>query len=81
METKLKHSVKTYRAAGLEAKWGKVNGGTPAIFVRNPKAEAKHQRETWWMITNRMFDDMKEVGIVEAFTRHTLLGDIFSVEV
>lgn len=76
----MKHCVATYRAAGLEAKWGKVLG-RPCIFIRNPKAKATHQRETWWTVTNTMFEDMKKVGIVEAFTRHTLLGHVFSLTV
>jgi hypothetical protein len=74
----LKHSVETYRAAGLEAKWAKRNG-TPFIYLRNPKAKHAFQRETWWLCDRSMFESMQNAGIVEGFSNHTLLGDVFFV--
>lgn len=75
----MKYQVKTFRDAGLEAKWGKVNKGQPAIFLRNPNSERRHQRETWWLCDNTMFQTMKEHGTLEGFDNCTLFGDIFSV--
>jgi hypothetical protein len=79
MISKLKLSVSTFRAAGLEAKWGKLHSGRPAIFVRNPKSELAHQRDKWWLLTGSMFDSMQNEGVVEAFDRHTILGDVFAI--
>ena len=75
----MKYSVKTLRAAGLEARWTHNRNGAPIIVCRDPLAKAKHQRETWWHIGQKMWDSMKEVGVREAFDRCTLLGDIFSI--
>jgi hypothetical protein len=75
----MKHSVKTYRSAGLEARWGRTRLGAPVIFVRNPNANAAHQRNQWWMVTKSMFDAAQTVGALEAFDRETLLGDVFSI--
>lgn len=75
----MNYSVKPMREAGLEAKWTKTRKGTPIIVARYPKAEEKHQRERFWFVDKKMFDNMQEVGIVEAFERATLLGDIFSI--
>ncbi len=74
----LKHNVATYRSAGLEAKWGKIQG-TPFIFLRSPSSKLKHQRETWWAVTDGMFKRAQQVGVLQAFDEHTLLGDIFSI--
>lgn len=75
----MKHSVSIYRSAGLEARWSRTSNGAPAIFVRNPKATLAHQRDKWWMVTGGMFKAMAKVGVIEAFDRHTMLGDIFSI--
>ncbi len=75
----MKYSVKDFRAAGLEAKWGKTSRGAPFIFARDPKATTKHQREKWWLIDGAAFKTMQEVGIREGFNQHTLLGDFFSI--
>jgi hypothetical protein len=74
----MKHCVATFREAGLEARWIK-RGYTPFIAVRNPSAKLEHQRKTWWLVTKQMFVSMEREGIVEGFTRATLLGDIFAV--
>jgi len=75
----MKHSVATYRSAGLEARWGKARSGAPAIFVRNPSSPLPHQRTTWWLVTRDMFRDMESVEVLEGFNRHTLLADVFSI--
>ena len=77
----MKLSVKTFRAVGLEARWTKTRNGAPCIVVRNPSAKHKHQKETWWMVDNAMWESAKKFGVMEAFDRHTLLGDIFSIGV
>lgn len=79
MESDMKNNVATYRSAGLEARWSRNPAGGPRMLVRNPASPRKHQRETWWQVTRAMFETMKEVGVVEGFDRHTLLGDIFAV--
>ena len=81
METKIKYSVKTLRAAGLEAKWSKLRSGAPIIICRNPSAKLEHQRKTWWHIDAKLWAQMGKLGIVEAFDNITLLGDIFSLPV
>lgn len=73
------YQVKTFRDAGLEAKWGKLRSGAPAIFARDPSAKSKHQRESWWMVDNSMWQRAAKVGIKQAFEEHTLLGDFFSI--
>lgn len=75
----MKYQVKTFRDAGLECKWGKVNQGRPAIFVRDPNAKTKHQREKWWVCDKPMWDAMHKLGIIEGFNSATVFGDIFSV--
>ena len=75
------YRVKTFRDAGLEAKWGKTRSGTPCVFARSPDAKSKHQRETWWMVDNAMWKRASVVGIRQAFEEHTLLGDVFSIAV
>ncbi len=77
----MKHRVGTYRAAGLEAKWSKTRVGQPYIVVRDPNAEFEHQRVTWWRVDNSMYQDMKKIGIREAFGNHTILGDVLSIPV
>lgn len=75
------NKVSTYRSAGLEARWGKDRKGRPFtfIFIRNSQAPHPHQRDTWWIVSRSMFETMAEVGIVEGFSWHTLLGDVFSI--
>jgi hypothetical protein len=76
------YRVKTFRDAGLEAKWGKTSPyGGPVIYARCPNAKAKHQREQWWMVDHAMWRRASVVGIRQAFEEHTLLGDIFSIAV
>lgn len=75
----MKYSVKDFRAAGLEAKWGKTSRGAPFIFARDPNATTAHQRNKFWLIDGGTFKTMQEVGIREGFNRHTLLGNFFSI--
>lgn len=76
---KPKYSVKTLRAAGLEARWTRNRNGAPIIVVRDPAANLRHQRQTWWAVGQRMWDDMMKDGVREAFDQHTLIADIFSI--
>jgi len=68
----MRYSVKTFRAAGLEAKWIKTRSGAPIISVRQPG-------QKWYVVDARMFAAMKKDGIVPAFKNYTLLGDYFWV--
>lgn len=70
--------VKTFRNAGLEARWSKHNG-RPCMAVRNPSAKLTHQRLKWWVITNQMWEAMKQDGVLMGFENSTLLGDVFSI--
>lgn len=74
----MNYSVKTFRDAGLLARWGKTKRRAPIILVKNPKGKL-HQMTFWWAVDQSMYKRMCEVGIVEGFDQHTLLGDIFSV--
>lgn len=73
----MKYSVKTLRAAGLEARWSRNRHGAPIIVARDPQSTAR----TWWHVGQDMWNAMAKDGIVETFKRFTLLGDIFSVPV
>jgi hypothetical protein len=71
----MKYSVKTLRAAGLEARWTRSRHGAPIIVAR------KSGSSTWWHVGQDMWKRMIQIGVIPAFERHTLLGDIFSVPV
>ena len=73
----LKYSVKTFREAGLEAKWHKTVQGNPYIAVRNPKANLHHQKYEWWVVDANMWKSMQRDGIMEGFSSWTCLGDMF----
>ena len=75
----LAYSVKTLRAAGLEARWGRTRNGAPMIFARNPASDLRHQRESWWAVGATMFGQMRAHGVREGFDAMTLLGDFFSI--
>lgn len=77
----MKYSVKPLRAAGLEARWTRTQHGAPVMVVRHPQAQSEHQRRTWWMVDNGMWQAMAKIGILEAFDRHTMLGNIFSIPI
>lgn len=79
MSTALRYSVGTLRDAGLEARWTRNRNGAPIMSARDPNAKLKHQQAKWWFVDKSMWDDMNSVGIREAFDRHTLLGDVFSI--
>lgn len=76
----MKLSVKVFREAGMEAKWGHTRNGAPAMFVRDPNGITKHQRETWWMVNDAMWRQVAlQGGVREGFNCCTLLGDMFSI--
>ena len=64
--------VKTFRNAGLQAKWVK----TPA-----PMIAAAVPGCPYYVVDRYMWGDMQKEGVRPAFERHTLLGDLFSVQV
>lgn len=72
------YRVGTFREAGLQARWTKVNGA-PFISARNPNAKHEHQRDKWWLVDRDMFAAMGRDGVCEAFDNFTLLGDMFSI--
>lgn len=67
------YKINTFRAAGLQAKWGKVNN-RPAIFARNSNSTP------FYLVNKSMWKLMKENGIIKGFEQATALADIFSVE-
>lgn len=75
----MKYSVKTLRAAGLEARWTRTSAGAPIIVCRDPKSAMAHARKTWWTVGQKMWDAMLKDGIVDAFNNHVFIGDIFSI--
>ena len=75
----MRYVVKTFRDAGLEAKWSRTRKGAPAIFARDPEAKTSHQREKWWLVSKMMFEAMQAEGIREGFNSCTIFGDMFSI--
>jgi len=75
----MEYTVKTFRAAGLEAKWGRNSNGAPIIFARDPQAKYPHQRESWWAMDAGVWKQAEQIGLRGAFDNATLLGDVFSV--
>jgi len=76
----MKLSVKMFRDEEMEARWGRTHVGAPCMFVRDPAASLKHQRESWWMVTQEMWDSIAGgENPRDAFHAHTMLGDIFSI--
>lgn len=73
----LTYRVSTFRAAGLEARWGRNRKGAPRIYARDPDSKLRHQRDTWWEVTPNMFENMKTDGVRLAFAGFTLIGDLF----
>ena len=74
------YRVKDIRALGLQCKWSKSRNGRPVIVVRNPAAELAHQREKWWVLDRHMWTRAQEVGLLQAFDEHTVLGDYFGIQ-
>jgi hypothetical protein len=73
MIAKIHYRVATFREAGLEAKWSKTRIGKPYLLGRQCGTK------TWFVITSDMIERMEEVGIMEGFEEHTLLGNVFAV--
>ncbi len=67
------YRVGAFRAAGLNAKWGKTEHGAPHIVVKLPG------KTKWWVCGQAMWDYMGKVGILQGFNDHTLLGGVFSI--
>ena len=49
------------------------------MFVRDPNAKTAHQRTKWWAVDNVMWNMAQKIGVANAFTNCTLLGDMFSI--
>ena len=74
----MRYVVKTFRDAGLKAKWGKTRHGAPCIFASWPDG-MRHQRDTSWLVDAGMWKLMGEHGMVEGFDQATCMGDVFSI--
>jgi hypothetical protein len=73
----LRFGVKVFRDAGLEAKWGRIEG-KPFIFLRDPKSSLLHQRTKWWACTRELWATAVACGDVkQAFDQATLTGNHF----
>ena len=55
----MKYQVKTFREAGLHAKWAERR--RPYIIVR------KENNGPWYYVDGDMFERMKQVGIIQGF--------------
>lgn len=75
----MRYVVKTFRDAGLQARWTKTREGAPMIAVRNPNSKYPHQSKSWWLVHQSMWDAMKERGIMQGFDECTALGNIFNI--
>jgi len=67
------YKVKTFRDAGLEAKWSKTSTGRPIIIARRPGTKQ------FYFISASVYFDMKRFGIAEAWESWTVLADVFSL--
>jgi hypothetical protein len=76
----MKYNVATMRSAGLEARWTRTRNNAPIIAVRNPNSDLKHQRETWYVVDDRMWKRMQDAGVMAGYDQATLLGNFFSVQ-
>tara|TARA_R100001082_G_scaffold17547_1_gene8763 strand:+ start:3966 stop:4214 length:249 start_codon:yes stop_codon:yes gene_type:complete len=82
----MKYQVKTFRAAGLEARWTKNRRGRPLIVLRDPNSDMAHQRENWyacdkvlWKTISEYKKDGIEDFVRKAFEDHTMFADLLSV--
>lgn len=73
IQKRTNYRVGAFRDAGLNAKWRKTEHGAPYIVVKLP-----HQNR-WYVCNQSMWDYMAKVGVLQGYTDHTLLGDVFSV--
>lgn len=69
----MKYAVKTFRDAGLEAKWSRTRSNAPIIVAR------KNSISKWFYVDQNMYNRMLKVGILEGFEQCTLLGDLFFI--
>lgn len=75
MSAKLTYKVGPMREAGLDAKWTTTSACAPIIVARKPGTK------TYYAIGRDMFAAMKTEGVLPAFERFTILGDLFSVPI
>lgn len=75
----MNYQVKTFRDAGLEAKWTKTPKGSPVIVARDPNGTLHHQRTTWFYVDSTMLSMMSKEGIVAGFRSATLIAHYFSL--
>ena len=69
----MRYVVKTFRDAGLEAKWSRNSAGAPIIVARKPG-------NRFYYADRKMWDTVQKLGdVYEAFDRHTAFGDYFSI--
>ena len=69
----LPYKVRTFRDAGLQARWARTRQGAPIIAVR------KDDDGTWFVVDAEMWRTMNKHGIKVGFESHTCLGDVFSI--
>ncbi|MBI3167263.1 MAG: hypothetical protein HYZ22_02210 [Chloroflexi bacterium] len=80
MSEKLLYRVSTFRNAGLTARWDKTYRGQPYIKVCLPSSDEPNER-AWWVVDQKFFDHMKDLGVMEGFKSAVLLGHIFAIPV
>jgi hypothetical protein len=87
-EMNMEYRVKTFRDAGLEARWTTTYEGRPLIVLRNPNSDAAHQRETWYACDNKMWKSMlkyqkegAEDFIRKGYDGYTILAPFFSIPI
>ena len=68
----MKYSVKTFRDAGLEARWTRTRNGAPIIAARK-------LGDTYYVVCADMWKAMQTEGVFPAFDRYTVLGKYFSI--
>lgn len=69
----MQYNVKTFRDAGLQAKWTRTRAGSPIISCRDFSAAP------WYVVDDPMWLAMQEsVDILLTFRNYTALGKFFS---
>lgn len=75
-------SVKPLREAGLEAWWGRIRSGAPAMFVRLPAGHPDRHTDVWWLVDARLWDRISRATspkqIVDEVANATCLGHFFN---
>lgn len=70
--------VASWRDAGVRAKWGRMQNGRPAMFVRLT------DNGPWWLVDAAMVRRVNECraageSVADAVRDCTMLGDFFSI--